>query len=108
MLTELQYLSLKDCVHVTDSALHALSHRCHKIQFLNLHGCSKITDKGLDNLCEPSIHTNTNCTSDFKKAMYSVVEEGYTGEDDVSTLVQSMSLSRKALPTCDSFKQLDI
>jgi hypothetical protein len=55
-----------------------------------------------------NIHTNTNCTSDLKNVMYSVLEEGYSGEDDVSTLVQSMSLSRKALLTCDSCKQFDI
>ncbi len=47
MLTQLNSLILKDCVHLSDNALSGLELRCHKISYINLQGCHKLTNAGL-------------------------------------------------------------
>eukprot|EP01094_Clydonella_sp_ATCC50884_P022640 TRINITY_DN5252_c0_g1_i2.p1 TRINITY_DN5252_c0_g1~~TRINITY_DN5252_c0_g1_i2.p1 ORF type:complete len:742 (-),score=340.14 TRINITY_DN5252_c0_g1_i2:296-2359(-) len=48
----LQRLDLTHCLHVTDDALHSISHLCPNLLELNLTQCEVITDAGLAHIAE--------------------------------------------------------
>ena len=95
MLKSLTFVSIRDCINITDTAVKGLSLRCKKIENLSLRGCDKITDKALAEMTTP--YEDSYSLSDSLKTF------------DISYCAQVSSTGiLKLLPSCGILEEINL
>lgn len=111
--TNLKYLSLSKCEHVTDQGLEQMSRFCFKLRYLNVRGCPGISDSGVSAIarsCGPRLRAldvgKCDITDEGKNAIGMLILSSHyitllLSKDSISQLLDGMASSSSG--HCPSF-----